>query len=99
MLTEVEMQNNDETDAKVESIWGSLKYSATMLVGLIAISLCATAALAIPPVIVFFLARLVLSQEWAGALAFLTGVSMLCGGALFMARRYEVSRRSGRKRK
>lgn len=90
------MQDHDEEE--VESIWGSLRHTAIMLVGLIAISLGATAALVIPPAIVFYLTRFVLPQQPAGILAFFTGVSMLCGGALFMTRRYEVNQRAGRGR-
>jgi hypothetical protein len=93
------MYDQDDADVKVESMWGSIKHSAILLAGLIAVSLGATAALAIPPAIVFYLARIALSQHSAGVLAFFTGVSMLCWGALFMARRYEVNQRSGRRHK
>lgn len=93
------MHDEADADVKVESMWGSLKHAAILLAGLIALSLGATAAMVIPPAIVFYLARFALSQHSAGILAFFTGVSMLCWGALFMARRYEVSQRSGRRHK
>ena len=85
------VRDHDEAGKAAESIWGSLIYTAGVLVAFVAILLVASAVLVIPPAIVFYLASLVLPQEVAGALSFLGGTLMLAGCVIFMHRRIVLS--------